>query len=327
MIDLALVAALVSAIGALAAIAARDRRFVALGLLVAMVSAPLASSPEPQTLVIALRILGALLAAYMLWAAAGARSISSEGSGVGAVAEVAAMAAAFVVGWFATPVRPMLGPIAAQAAGISLVALAVVPLTGRNVMRVGTAIALLVLGISLLLQAWVGPLSSLQQIVLMALLVGIVGATSLLMAPSELPAASRLWAAGAIDQAEREDRETELVGDAEPAPDDGPAGPSAQTPGAAASDAAQETAADGQAAPSPSEAAVQAAVQAVVHPPTRVRSATIRASSSKSPSAIRHSAPTRLPEDGAATDPPASPPVAPQVSARARRLRPREPRQ
>jgi hypothetical protein len=195
------------------------------------------------------------------------------------------------------------------------------------VMRVGTAIALLVLGISLLLQAWVGPLSSLQQIVLMALLVGIVGATSLLMAPSELPAASRLRAAGAIDQAEREDRETELVGDAEPAPDDGPAGPSAQTPGAAASDAAQETAADGQAAPSPSEAAVQAAVQAVVHPPTRVRSATIRASSSKSPSAIRHSAPTRLPEDGAATDPPASPPVAPQVSARARRLRPREPRQ
>lgn len=309
MISLALAAAAAAAIGALVAVAARDRRIVAIGLLVAMVSAPLASSPEPQPLAIALRILGAVLAAYLLWAAASARSTGSEGSGIGIAAEIAVAAAAFVVGWFVTPVAPLPGPVAAQAAGMAFVALAITPLTGRNVMRAGIGLTVLVLGISLLLQAWVGPASTLGQIVLVALLIGTVGATSLLLSPSEPPASGRQAADEAIDPAWSLDTDVE----------------------AAESDTAGESAPDAETAPGDAQATVQAAVQAVVRQPPRLRSATIRGPGAKSPRAIRHNGPTRKPEGAApvegATDQPASPPAIPQASPRARRLRPREPRQ
>src|ERR1035437_4983380 len=138
MIQLAVVAAVAAVLGGVVAVSARDYRLVALGLLLAMVAAPLASSPEPAVLAIAFRVLGALLAAYLLWAAMRAQSIASEGSGIGAVAEVAAATTAFLIGWFVAPVKPLPGPLAAQAAGISLAALAVVPLAGRNVLRAGT---------------------------------------------------------------------------------------------------------------------------------------------------------------------------------------------
>jgi hypothetical protein len=166
-----------------------------------MVAAPLASSPEPTVLAVTFRIVGALLAAYLLAASARAQSIVSEGSGIGVAAELAAAAAAFAVGWFVVPVKPLAGPVAAQAAGVSLLALAVVPLVGRDVLRVGSGAAVLALGISLLLEAWVGPASALQQIALTVLLVGIVGATSLLMSPSLAPATKRHPVAGMADAA------------------------------------------------------------------------------------------------------------------------------
>lgn len=185
MIGLAMVGALVAIGGSLVAVVSRDSRLVALGLLTAMVAAPLASSPEPGYLTMVFRFLGAVLAAYLLWTAARSRSIDSEGTGIGAVSELALAVAAFCVGWLATPVKPLAGPLAAQAAGFALVGLAIVPLTSRNVLRAGTAVAILGLGLNLLLWAWIGPASSLQQIVTTALLVGVVGATSLLMAPAE----------------------------------------------------------------------------------------------------------------------------------------------
>jgi hypothetical protein len=185
MIGLAMVGALVAIGGSLAAVVGRDRRLVVLGLLTAMVAAPLASSPEPGYLTVVFRLLGAVLAAYLLWTATRSRSIDSEGTGIGVIAEFAVAAAAFCVGWFAIPVKPLAGPLAAQAAGFALVGLAIVPLTSRNVLRAGTAVAILALGLNLLLVAWIGPASSLQQIVTAALLVGVAGATSLLMAPAE----------------------------------------------------------------------------------------------------------------------------------------------
>jgi len=185
MIGLAMVGALVAIGGSLAAVVARDSRLVALGLLTAMVAAPIASSPEPGYLTLVFRFLGAVLAAYLLWTATRSRSIDSEGTGVGVIAELAVAAAAFCVGWFAIPVKPLAGPLAAQAAGFALVGLAIVPLTSRNVLRAGTAVVILGLGLNFLLVAWIGPASSLQQIVTTALLVGVAGATSLLMAPAE----------------------------------------------------------------------------------------------------------------------------------------------
>jgi hypothetical protein len=200
MIQLASVAALATVVGGIIAVGARDSRLVALGLVLAMVTAPLASSPEPMALAIAFRVVGALLAAYLLVASARAQSITSEGTGIGAAAELAVAAAAFAVGWFVVPVKPLAGPVAAQAAGMSLVALAVVPLVGRDVLRVGSGAAILVLGISLLLEAWVGPASALQQIALTVLLVGIVGATILLISPNLAPATKRRPVAGATGE-------------------------------------------------------------------------------------------------------------------------------
>src|ERR1035437_9374261 len=186
MIQMALVGAVVAVAGVVVAVTARDVRVVAIGLLLAMIATPVVSSAQPTALALAFRVLGGLLAAYLLWAAARARSIASEGSGIGPLAEIAAAAAAFSVGWFIVPVKPLAGPIAAQAAGIALIAIAIVPLSGRNVLRAGTGATVLTLGIYLLLQAWVGPTTPLGQIAQTALLIGIVGATSLLMSPIEL---------------------------------------------------------------------------------------------------------------------------------------------
>jgi hypothetical protein len=159
---------------------------VAAGLFLAMVAAPLVSSPEPTYTALVFRGLGALLAAYLLWAATRNGSISSEGSAVGVPAEVVAAAAAFCVGWYVIPVKPLAGPLAAQAAGIALVVLALGPLAGRNMLRGGVAIAVIALGISLLMEAWTVPASSLDQIVTTAVIVGIVGATGLLISPTDV---------------------------------------------------------------------------------------------------------------------------------------------
>ncbi len=202
MIEPVALAGVFAVIGGVLAVTARDVRLVAIGIVVAMVFAQLTSASQPTALAIAFRILGSLLAAYVLWASAGPRSIRSQGAGIGPVAEFAAAAAAFSVGWFVEPVKPLTGPVAAQAAGIALVAVSVVPLAGRDVFRLGAGVAVLVVGGSLLSEAWVGPASSLGQILVTALVVGIVGATSVLISPFDAPAARRVGLPG--DDAERE---------------------------------------------------------------------------------------------------------------------------
>ena len=358
MIQLAVVAAVAAVAGGVIAIAARDGRIVALGLVLAMVATPLVSAPEPPALAVAFRTLGAVLAGYLLWVAARAESIYGEGSGIGPVAEIAAAVAAFCVGWqnaavaafcvgwLVVPVKPMAGPVAAQAAGVSLVVLAIAPLTGRNVLRVGAGFAILTLGLSLLLEAWVAPASALEEIVVMALLIGMVGATSLLISPMGPPAPLAEGATvaegleGPVETALESAVEpaAESTEEVEPKPDGGPPAALAAT-SEAAPEAAPETT---------PEAAPEAAPETTVETaPKRV--ATVRAAGSRSPRAIRLGAPARpakgpapvdeaapvggpAPEgEGASIEEatpatPVSPPPAPPVSARTRRVRPREPR-
>ena len=183
MIQLHDVAAVVVVCGGVAALTSRDARGVAAGLLVAMVASPLASSPAPSTLAMAVRGVGALLATYLLWTAARGGSVSGEGPSSGLPSEAALAAAAFCVGWWASPVAPLPGSLAAQAAGVSLAVLAVVPLAGRDPLRAGTALVGLIVAFSMLLEAWIGPASPLQQLVWTGLLVGATGATSLLISP------------------------------------------------------------------------------------------------------------------------------------------------
>ena len=186
MIDTAVLAAVVVVLGGVVAVAPRDGRIVILGLMLAAVTASLVASPLPSSLAVTARILGALLAAYLLWAAAGSGWVNSAGSAIGLVAEGAAAAAAFLVGLTIRPVDPLAGPVVAQAAGFALIALAVAPLAGRDVFRLGIGVTLLTLGCSLLITAWSGPTPPLEQLAMAALLVGIAGATSLLVPQSDI---------------------------------------------------------------------------------------------------------------------------------------------
>jgi hypothetical protein len=182
MIEPAVVAALAAVAGGVVAVTARDGRAVALGLALAIAAAPFAASPLPGTLSLVARVAGAMLAADLLWVATRVKAVRSDGSAIGLAAEAAIAAAAFLVGLWIAPVKPLPGPVSEQAAGLALVALAVIPLVGRDVLRVGAGTALLVVGLSLLHEAWLGPAQSFENLALAALLVGVLGATGLLIA-------------------------------------------------------------------------------------------------------------------------------------------------
>jgi hypothetical protein len=321
MIEPALVAALAAVIGGVAAISARDSRFVVGGLFVAMIAAPLAASPEPSALTIAYRAIGALLAAYLLWVAVRSSQISSEGSGFGVVAEIVLAVAAFGAGWFIVPVKPLAGPVAAQAAGISLAAMAIVPLAGRNVLRIGTAATLMTLGLSMALTAWVGPTSPLLQLVLMMLIVGILGATSLLMSSSGADAnVTDAPSTGVAAEAASAPADAEAAGTAaeEPPPDQAAPAKRASKRGAAGQTVSGSDSDGAEMAPG-----LESAV-------------TLRTSRSRSPRAIRQSAPAGSPSGAAGqADEAAGENAAAETTEttpgqpvyRVRRIRPREPRQ
>lgn len=180
MIEFATVAAIAAVAGGAVAVTARDRRTLSLGLAIALVAAPLASSPVPGTLALAARIAGALLAAELLFVATRAKSARSGGSAIGFAAEGAAAAAAFIVGLWVAPVKPLPGPATEQAAGLAILVLAAIPLTGKDVLRVGVGAALLALGLSMLRDAWLGTAQPFENLVVTALLVAILGAAGLL---------------------------------------------------------------------------------------------------------------------------------------------------
>ena len=181
MITLSLVAGVVVVVAAAIAVTAADGRLVALALFAAIAASPLAASPVPGALEIAARVVAATLAAYVLWIVMKGGAVRSEGSAIGVAAELAVAAAAYVLGWWVQPVSPLQGPLAEQAAGFSLVALAALPLAGSNVLRAGVGVMLLVLGASLVMETWLGPAPALAQLVLTALLLVIPSAVALLV--------------------------------------------------------------------------------------------------------------------------------------------------
>jgi hypothetical protein len=183
MIDPATIAALVVVGGSVVAISARNGHVVAVAVLAALAAAPFVASPQPDSTAAAARVLGAVLAAYLLWFVARVGPVNSAGSGIGIVAELAAAAAAFAIGLRISVVDPLMGPRVAQAAGLALLVLAVAPLAGQDVFRLGLGAILLTLGSALLLMAWIGPVPPLAELALTGLLVGLAGATSVLMGP------------------------------------------------------------------------------------------------------------------------------------------------
>lgn len=174
--------ALAVIIGAIVAVSARDARTAVLGLAVALIAAPAMADPITATSGMAARVVAALLAVYLLWIAVRDGEAGTGGTSIGWAAEVALAAAAAVVGYDQHGLGAQgLGPAVAQAAGFALAALAVLPLvTGRDVIRVGVGLLLLMQGALLVSVGLDGTPSALAELVTAGLVVGLGGAVAVL---------------------------------------------------------------------------------------------------------------------------------------------------
>ena len=134
--------------GAVVASSARNARTAIFGLVLTMVGAPLLADPLAPPLGLAARLVGAVLAGYLLWVAARGHRVLTTGSLVGWPTEAFLAIAAAVVGFGSHGLgAPAAGPPLAAAAGFALAALSVLPVVnGRDVLRIGIGLALLLGG-------------------------------------------------------------------------------------------------------------------------------------------------------------------------------------
>ena len=174
--------ALAVIVGAIVAASARDARTAVLGLGVALAAAPAIADPISATTGLAARVVAAVLAIYLLWITVRDGETDTGGSSIGWVAEGALALAAAVVGFDQHGLGAAgLGPAEAQAAGFALAAVAVAPLvTGRDVLRVGIGLLLLMQGALLVAVGLDGTPTAFAQIVTALLVVGLGGAVAVL---------------------------------------------------------------------------------------------------------------------------------------------------
>jgi hypothetical protein len=175
--------------GAVVVVSARDTRTVLLALAVTLVASPLLADPLATPLGLAARLVGAVLAVYLLWIVARERGAASPasptgGSRIGWPAEVLLAAAAAIVGFAAHGLgAPAGGPALASAAGFAVAALAVAPVvTGRDVIRLGTGLLLLIDAGLLVRSALGGTPGEVEELVAAAMLVVLSGAIAALAA-------------------------------------------------------------------------------------------------------------------------------------------------
>jgi hypothetical protein len=180
--------------GAVVSVTAHDTRTVLLALAVALVGTPLLADPLPAPVGLAARFVGAILAAYLLWIVARERpelgliSAPTGGSRIGWPAEILLAAGAAVVGFAAHGLgAPAGGSAIASAAGFALAALAVAPVvTGRDVIRVGTGLLLLIDAALLVRSALGGSPGPVEQLLIATMLVVLAGALAALAASARI---------------------------------------------------------------------------------------------------------------------------------------------
>ena len=167
--------------GAVVAVSVRDGRLAVVGLAATLVFVPLLGNPLDAPLGLAASLAGGILAAYLLWIAVRGGG-ATGGSRLGWPAEALLAGAAFVVGLGTHGVgAPALGPVEAQAAGFALAALAVVPVaTGRDVLRIGIGLFVLLQAALLVRIGLDGNASQLEQLVTAALVAALGGAVAAL---------------------------------------------------------------------------------------------------------------------------------------------------
>ena len=167
--------------GAVVAVSVRDGRIAVVGLVTMLVFAPIVSDPIGTPLALAARLAGGILAAYLLWIAVRGGGMTS-GSRIGWPAEALLAAGAFVVGLGTHGLgATALGPVEAQAAGFALAALCVVPVaTGRDVVRIGIGLFVLLQAALLIRVGLDGNPSELEQLVSAALIAALGGSVAAL---------------------------------------------------------------------------------------------------------------------------------------------------
>ncbi len=176
--------ALAVVIGAVVAGSARNARTAIFGLVIAMVGAPLIAEPAAAPLGLAARLVGAVLAGYVLWIAARGHNVRTAGSLIGWPTDAFLALAAAAAGYGSHGLgAAAAGPELASAAGFALAALAVVPLvTGRDILRVGLGLALLLTGTLLVRTGLGGTPDPLEQVLTAALVATLGGAVAILAA-------------------------------------------------------------------------------------------------------------------------------------------------
>jgi hypothetical protein len=167
--------------GAVVAVSVREGRYAVVGLAVALVFSPLLTDPFDTPLSIAARLAGGVLAAYLLWIAVRDGG-TTGGSRIGWPAEALLAVAAFVVGLGTHGLgATALGPVEAQAAAFALGALAVVPVTtGRDVLRIGVGLFVLLQAALLLRVGLDGNPSQFEQLVTAGLIAALGGSVAAL---------------------------------------------------------------------------------------------------------------------------------------------------
>ncbi|MEO8230038.1 MAG: hypothetical protein ABI628_09795 [Chloroflexota bacterium] len=178
------VASFVTVAGALVAISGRDARIALIGLLVALVAAPLLADPPPEPAALGVRVVAALLGGYLLYMTLRDSTAATRGSLAGLPAETLAAAAAFVIGYGTSGLGSApLGPAAASATGFALAVISVAPIVrGADVFRLGVALAILVTGAELVRVGLAGTLSPLEQLMTAGLTLGLLGTVAVLCA-------------------------------------------------------------------------------------------------------------------------------------------------
>ena len=172
--------------GAVVAVTARDARATLLGLLIVLLGSAVLADPLPGALPIAARMVAAFLACRLIAVAIRGESIVTSGSRLGWPVEVLAAVAAAIVGFGTHGLGAVpAGPVAAQAAGFAVGALAVAPIvSGRDVLRLGIGAMLLLVGASLVRVGLAGTPSELEQLVTSGLVIGLGGAVAIIVAGS-----------------------------------------------------------------------------------------------------------------------------------------------
>lgn len=175
--------ALAVVLGAVVAVSARSARAAVLGLIVALVGEPLVTEPIAEPLGLAARLVGAVLAGYLLWIATRGSDARTGGSGLGWPTDLFVATAAAVVGFGSHGLgAPAAGPALAQAAGFAIAALSVAPIAnGRDIVRIGLGLQLLAAGAILVRTALDGTPDPLEQLVI-AGMVGALGAAVAIVA-------------------------------------------------------------------------------------------------------------------------------------------------